>query len=63
MPSSILDSGHPSLNINSDVDGVQQFFVGTDDTNGFAGSLEELTEFYTDSDGIIQNRIDSSYLH
>jgi flagellar hook-associated protein 2 len=46
-------------NINSDVDGVQQFFVGTDDTNGFAGSLEELTEFYTDSDGIIQNRIDS----
>ncbi len=45
--------------INSDIDGVQQFFVGTDDTDGFAGSLKELTSFYTDSDGIIQSRIDS----
>jgi len=45
--------------IDSDIDGVQQFFVGSDATDGFANSLKNLTEFYTDSDGIIQNRIDS----
>lgn len=45
--------------INDDADGVEQFFVGTDSKNGFAASLKELMSFYTDSDGIIQNRIDS----
>jgi flagellar hook-associated protein 2 len=45
--------------IDSDVSSVQQFFVGSDSANGFANSLEELTSFYTDSDGVIQNRIDS----
>jgi len=45
--------------IDSDVVGIQQFFVGTDGTDGFAGSLKELAGFYTDEDGIIQNRIDS----
>jgi len=45
--------------IDSDVNGVEQFFVGTSSVDGFAASLTNLTSFYTDSDGIIQNRIDS----
>jgi len=45
--------------IDSNVGGIQQFFVGIDGTDGFAGSLKELTNFYTDDNGIIQNRIDS----
>ncbi len=45
--------------IDSDVDGVEQFFVGTGTTDGFAASFKTITDFYTDSDGIIQNRIDS----
>ncbi|GAW96285.1 MULTISPECIES: flagellar filament capping protein FliD [Colwellia] len=46
--------------IDSDVDGLQQFFVGTDAAEGFAASIETLLNFYTDDiDGVIQNRIDS----
>ncbi len=46
--------------IDEDVDLVQQFFVGSgDDDSGFAQSFDNLMSFYTDSDGIIQNRIDS----
>lgn len=45
--------------IASDPDAVEQFFVGTDN-DGFAGSMEELINYYTDdTDGIIQGRIDS----
>ncbi|PKG66472.1 MULTISPECIES: flagellar filament capping protein FliD [Pseudoalteromonas] len=44
--------------IDANVNLVQQFFVGDDD-DGFAQSFDELMSFYTDSDGIIQNRIDS----
>ena len=54
-----LDSDILNEYIDSDVGGVQQFFVGTDSINGFANSLDELVDFYTDSDGVIQNRIDS----
>lgn len=54
-----LDTEDLNEYIDSNVDGVQQFFVGTDTADGFASSLKSLTEFYTDSDGIIQNRIDS----
>ncbi|MBA6335749.1 flagellar filament capping protein FliD [Colwellia sp. BRX8-7] len=54
-----LDTEDLNEFIESDVGGVQQFFVGSDSNNGFASSLKELTSFYTDSDGIIQNRIDS----
>lgn len=54
-----LDSESLNEFIDSDVGGVQQFFVGTGSNDGFASSLKELTSFYTDSDGIIQNRIDS----
>ena len=45
--------------IDSDISGVQQLFVGTDSTDGFASSIKELTSFYTDADGLIQTRIDS----
>ncbi|MFQ3266471.1 MAG: flagellar hook-associated protein 2 [Colwellia sp.] len=57
----VLSLNTENLNefINEDVNGVEQFFIGSDSTNGFAASLKELTSFYTDSDGIIQNRIDS----
>lgn len=57
----VLSLDTESLNnfINDDVNGLEQFFVGTDLTNGFTASLKELTSFYTDSDGVIQNRIDS----
>lgn len=54
-----LDTEDLNEFINDNVDGVERFFVGTDSVNGFAASFKELTSFYTDSDGIIQNRIDS----
>ena len=54
-----LDSDDLAEQIALNVDGVQNFFVGSDDTPGFAASLKSLTEFYTESDGIIQGRIDS----
>jgi len=45
--------------IKDDISGLQQFFVGTDNKDGFASSLDKLVGFYTESDGIIQGRIDS----
>lgn len=54
-----LDTEDLNQFIESDVGAVQQFFVGTDSTNGFASSIKELTGFYTDADGLIQSRIDS----
>ena len=54
-----LDTEVLNTAISNDVDGIEQFFIGSGDTDGFAGSLKELTSFYTDTDGIIQNRIDS----
>jgi flagellar hook-associated protein 2 len=54
-----LDTATLNDFINDDVDSVQQFFIGNGTTDGFAASVDALTSFYTDSDGIIQNRIDS----
>jgi flagellar hook-associated protein 2 len=54
-----LDSADLNAAIASDVTAVQQFFVGTSNSDGFASSLTTLTKFYTDTGGIIQNRIDS----
>jgi flagellar hook-associated protein 2 len=46
--------------IDNDPDGVEQFFVGTEDVGGFAVSMEELIGYYTDDTyGIMQSRIDS----
>jgi flagellar hook-associated protein 2 len=44
--------------IANDVDGVQNFFVGSEDVPGFASSVDTLMKFYTDSDGLIESRID-----
>ena len=54
-----LDTEKLNELIDSDISGIQQLFVGTDSTNGFASSIKELTSFYTDADGLIQPRIDS----
>jgi len=54
-----LDTETLNEYIDSDVDGIEQFFVGTDSKNGFATAVEELAAYYTDSDGLIQSRIDS----
>jgi len=45
--------------LDEDPSAIEQFFVGSDDSDGFARSLKTLTDFYTESDGIIQNRIES----
>lgn len=45
--------------IKENVDNVQSFFIGTDSNPGFAGKIDELLGFYTESDGLIQGRIDS----
>lgn len=54
-----LDASVLNENIDKNIDGVQQFFIGSDSSDGFADSLTELMGFYTDSGGIIQGRIDS----
>ena len=45
--------------IEENPDAVQSFFIGGDDgKTGFVASLKEFVGFYTDSDGLIQKRID-----
>ena len=38
---------------------MQNFFTGSDTKPGFAAKVDELLSFYTESDGLIQGRIDS----
>jgi flagellar hook-associated protein 2 len=45
--------------IEKNVDNVQSFFIGSVTKPGFAGKIDELLSFYTESDGLIQGRIDS----
>jgi flagellar hook-associated protein 2 len=54
-----LDSDDLDAQIALNVEGVQNFFVGSDDVPGFAASLKTLTDFYTESGGLIEGRIDS----
>lgn len=54
-----LDSDTLNSFIDSDVDGVQQFLVGSGSSSGFAKSMDDLMNFYTASDGLIEGRIDS----
>ncbi len=55
-----LDTERLDEQVKADVDLVQEFFLGdNEDEGGFAQSFDELMSFYTDSDGIVQNRIDS----
>lgn len=45
--------------IEEDPDRVQTFFLGDEGDNGFVNDMETFAGFYTDSDGIMQQRIDS----
>jgi flagellar hook-associated protein 2 len=54
-----IDSEDLNEYINSDVNNVQQFLAGTDSKPGFAESLSTILDFYTQSGGVIQGRIDS----
>lgn len=54
-----LDKDDLNKLINDDVDKVQQFLVGTDSKPGFAKTLDKTLDFYTESDGLIQGRIDN----
>ena len=57
-----LDTERLNEQVEADVDLVQEFFIGeNEDEGGFAQSFDELMSFYTDSDGIVQNRIDSKH--
>ncbi|MBE0456851.1 flagellar filament capping protein FliD [Pseudoalteromonas prydzensis] len=53
-----LDTERLNEQVEADVDLVQEFFLGEGD-DGFAQSFDDLMSFYTKSDGIVQNRIDS----
>jgi len=53
-----LDKDDLDTFIESDVDGLQNFFVGTDEKPGFAGSIDKLMNFYTEAGGIIDGRVD-----
>lgn len=54
-----LDSDELDEQIQKGTVGIENFFIGSDETPGFAASLQTLTELYTESDGLIQGRIDS----
>ena len=54
-----LDSSKLNDAIIENVDNVQSFFIGSDAKPGFAGKVDDLLSFYTESDGLIQGRIDS----
>jgi len=54
LDSDILDSF-----VDSDVVGVEYFFVGSDSSPGFAGSMDDLMNFYTSSGGLIDSRVES----
>tara|TARA_B100000809_G_scaffold115908_1_gene114066 strand:+ start:740 stop:2164 length:1425 start_codon:yes stop_codon:yes gene_type:complete len=53
-----LDKDDLNEYIAKDVDGVQNFFVGSEESPGFASSVDTLMKFYTDSDGLIDSRIE-----
>ncbi|MDO6486779.1 flagellar filament capping protein FliD [Colwellia sp. 6_MG-2023] len=44
--------------IEESPDRVQTFFLGAEGDNGFVNNMDEFLGFYTDSDGIIQQRMD-----
>lgn len=55
-----LDTDTLNEQIDENIDLVQEFFVGTEDNEkGFADTFDEFLSYYTDDEGIIQNRIDT----
>ncbi|NQY86529.1 MAG: flagellar filament capping protein FliD [Colwellia sp.] len=57
-----IDSDDLNEYIDNNVDNVQQLLVGTDSKPGFAATLTTILDFYTESDGLLQGRIDSKEL-
>lgn len=57
-----IDSEDLNEFINNNVENVQQFLVGTDSKPGFAATLTNVLDFYTQAGGVIQGRIDSKEL-
>jgi flagellar hook-associated protein 2 len=53
-----LDSKTLNTAIKENPDAVQEFFIGEDDELGFAESLTDFMGFYTDSGGLLEQRID-----
>ncbi|WP_281556565.1 flagellar filament capping protein FliD [Thalassomonas sp. RHCl1] len=60
-------SGHLSLDsdalndiLDADPSDVQNFFVGTDTGTGFVESMDDLIGFYTESDGLIDRRVEGN---
>ena len=45
--------------VENDVAAVQNFFIGSDDAPGFAKSIDDMMEFYTKYDGLIDSRVKS----
>ena len=63
---STLTSGQLSIDkelldeyVAEDVDALQNYFIGSDDAPGFAKSLDDMLEFYTKFDGLIDSRVKS----
>ncbi|MBH0042947.1 flagellar filament capping protein FliD [Pseudoalteromonas sp. SWXJZ10B] len=56
-----LDTDTLNEKIDDNIDSVEEFFVGNkdEDGDGFASTFDEFLSYYTDSDGIIENRIDT----
>jgi len=54
-----IDDSKLNNAIDENIDNVQSFFIGSDTKPGFAGKIDELLDFYTESDGVIQGRLDS----
>ena len=53
-----LDKGQLHEAIDADPNAVQTFFLGENGDDGFVANLTSVTEVYTESDGIMQTRID-----
>jgi flagellar hook-associated protein 2 len=53
-----LDKDQLQEAIDADPNAVQTFFLGENGDDGFVANLTSVTEVYTESDGIMQTRID-----
>lgn len=54
-----IDSAKLNKSIDDDAEGVQQFLIGTDSKPGLATGIEKLTNFYTQSGGLLASRVSS----
>jgi len=54
-----FDKADFSEQLDKDPAAIEQFFIGSESKLGFASNLDELIGFYTDSNGLIDSRLDS----